>query len=142
MSIAGILASSFLAGGGPSAAQNKPQRIQQDFQQLGQDLKSGNLTQAQSDFSTLQQDLKQGSVSGHHTRHQRPVLSQDPVQQSSTPSLFAQLGGALQSGNLTAAQKAYATLQQDFLQFASTSPFSSNASTGSASASPSLNVSA
>lgn len=33
--------------------QSTPQQIESDFAQLGQDLQSGNLTQAQQDFPTL-----------------------------------------------------------------------------------------
>ena len=54
MSIVGILASSALSLLTPSA-QNPTKTLKQDFQQLGQDLKSGNLSAAQSDFTALQQ---------------------------------------------------------------------------------------
>ena len=37
------------------ASHGKPQQIQQGFQVLGQDLQSGNLSQAQTDFASLQQ---------------------------------------------------------------------------------------
>jgi len=33
-------------------------KYESEFQQLGQDLQSGNLTQAQSDFTTLSQNLR------------------------------------------------------------------------------------
>ena len=83
------------------------QQSQQEFQQLGQDLGSGNLSAAQTDFATLQQDLSQtGSASA----------SQDnsPIAQA-----FNQLAQDLQAGNLSAAQQDYATLQQDFQNQAS-----------------------
>jgi len=57
MSVLGIAASSFFAAFHPGAAQSKFQQIRQDFQKLGQDLQSGNLSQAQTDFSALQQLL-------------------------------------------------------------------------------------
>jgi outer membrane protein assembly factor BamD (BamD/ComL family) len=79
--------------------QAQAQKIQSEFQQLGQDLQAGNITQAQSDFSTLSQNIS------------------SPMQtNSSLPQAFAALGTALQSGNLAAAQKAYSTLQQDVQQ--------------------------
>jgi hypothetical protein len=37
--------------------QSNFQRVQSEFKQLGQDLQSGNLTQAQADFVTLSQSL-------------------------------------------------------------------------------------
>jgi outer membrane protein assembly factor BamD (BamD/ComL family) len=79
--------------------QAQAQKIQSEFQQLGQDLQAGNITQAQSDFSTLSQNIS------------------SPMQTNSSLSqAFAALGTALQSGNLAAAQKAYSTLQQDVQQ--------------------------
>ena len=56
MSVSGISASSYLSQSLQSW-QTKAQTIQNEFQQLGQDLQSGNLTQAQSDFKTLSQNL-------------------------------------------------------------------------------------
>jgi len=79
--------------------QARAQKVQSEFQQLGQDLQAGNLTQAQSDFSTLSQNV---SIPQH---------SNSPLAQA-----FSALGSALQSGNVSAAQKAYASLQQDVEQ--------------------------
>lgn len=79
--------------------QAQAQKIQNEFQQLGQDLQAGNLTQAQSDFSTLKQN-----ISG-------PLQSNGTLAQA-----FSALGTALQSGNLAAAQKAYTAVQQDVQQ--------------------------
>ena len=80
------------------------QQFQQDFQQLGADLQSGNTTAAQSDFVTLQNDLQQiSSTSASTSASQSSPLAQ----------AFSQLGQDLQSGNLSAAQKDYATIQQD-----------------------------
>jgi hypothetical protein len=97
MSVSGISSSSL-----SQSVQNwqaKAQTIQNEFQQLGQDLQAGNLTQAQSDFSTLKQN-----ISG-------PLQSNGTLAQA-----FSALGSALQSGNLAAAQKAYTTVQQDVQQ--------------------------
>ena len=85
--------------------------------QLAQDLKSGNLTAAQSDFATVQQDLQQagpqlGAAHGHHHHHQSDGDSgQSSGQQNPISTLFGQLGQDLQSGNLSAAQQAYSSLQ-------------------------------
>jgi hypothetical protein len=54
MSVTGISGSNLFAAYN-SSGQNKLQQIQQGFQQLGQDLQSGNLSQAQSEFSALKQ---------------------------------------------------------------------------------------
>jgi len=98
MSVSGISSSSSLG----QTMQNwraQAQKIQTEFQQLGQDLQAGNITQAQSDFSTLSQNISS------------PMQTNGSLSQA-----FAALGTALQSGNLAAAQKAYTTLQQDVRQ--------------------------
>src|SRR5258708_33151933 len=92
--------------------------------QLAQDLKSGNLTAAQSDFATVRQDLQQagpqlGAAHGHHHHHRSDGDSgQSSGQPNPISTVFGQLGHDLQSGNLSAAQQAYSSLQQDFQQFA------------------------
>ena len=66
MSIVGILSSNLFASGATQNAQqserglggsSKSQQLKTEFQQLGQDLQSGNLTQAQKDCATLSQSL-------------------------------------------------------------------------------------
>jgi hypothetical protein len=86
------------------------QQIKQGFQQLGQDLQSGNLSQAQSDFSSLQQLLPGGQQSS--------LLAPASSTQSSNPlaTAVSQLAQDLKSGNLTAAQSDFATVQQDLQQ--------------------------
>jgi len=83
------------------------QQFQQDFQQLGTDLQSGNTSAAQSDFVTIQNDLSQFSSTS--------ASKSTSTSQSSSPlaQAFDQLGQDLQSGNLSGAQKDYATIQQD-----------------------------
>ncbi len=109
------------------------------FSQLSQDLQSGNLSGAQSDFATLQQDLQNRGAHGHHHRHggggggaEASAISQE----------FQQLGQALQSGNLTTAQQAYASLQQDFEQFSSGSSSATQNGSSAPSASPNISVNA
>jgi len=157
MSAMGILSNSLLNyfTQPTQPAQHKGQQLQQDFQKLGSDLSSGNLSGAQSDFAAIQQlmpgmasaaqsqsniatafnklssDLKSGNVTAaqqdyatlqqdmqnfhghHHHQHTGGVNASSTVSE-----IFSQLGQALQSGNLTAAQQAYTTLQQDFAQYA------------------------
>jgi hypothetical protein len=98
MSVSGVSSSSSLSQT-VQTWQAKAQKIQSEFQQLGQDLQAGNLSQAQSDFSTLNQNIS------------TPVQTNSSISQA-----FGALGTALQSGNLAAAQKAYSTLQQDVQQ--------------------------
>ena len=127
-------ATSGAAGGSP---------IAQAFNQLSQDLKSGNLSAAQQDFSTIQQDFQsaqtQGQQGGGHHHH---IHAESQSSQSSSPlaQLFAQLGQALQTGNLSSAQQAYSTLQQDFQQFASSGGLSAVGSTASQIATGALNL--
>jgi len=159
MSVAGISSSSLFAYNTQSI-QNRMQQFQQEFQQLGQDLQSGNLSAAQADFATLQQsrpqtnstsssqgnnpiaqefnqlaqDLQSGKISAaqqdyatiqqdfqnqagqmHHHHHHHHGNGGNGA--SAISQLMDQLGQALQSGNLSAAQQAYGTVQQDLQQF-------------------------
>jgi hypothetical protein len=99
-----------------SSTSNNP--IAQAFQQLAKDLQSGNLSGAQQDSSTIQQDIQsQGGGQNHHSHAQ----DSSATQQNPVARLFSKLGQALQSGNLSAAQQAYTTLQQDFQSTSSNS---------------------
>jgi len=117
MSIIGILSSNLFAAGAAlntQSSQNTPSKFQQikaEFQQLGQDLQSGNLTQAQSDFATLSQNFPGASQSAAASTNAVATASNNPVLQA-----FAQLGQDLQSGNLQGAQQDFTNLQQDLQQ--------------------------
>ena len=101
MSVSGISSSS-LYNYTNQTLQSNMKQIQQEFQQLGQDLQSGNLSAAQSDFATLEQLMPQNnSISS--------AQSNNPIAQA-----FSQLSQDLQAGNLSAAQQDYSTIQQDF----------------------------
>jgi hypothetical protein len=78
--------------------QTNSQTAKNQFQQLGQDLQVGNLTQARQDYNGLTQNLG--------GRHINSTLSQD----------FSVLGQALNSGNLSAARQAYSVIQQALQQ--------------------------
>jgi outer membrane protein assembly factor BamD (BamD/ComL family) len=118
MSIIGILSSNLFSTGAAQNAQssqNSPsvfKQIKTEFQQLGQDLQSGNLTAAQSDFTTLSQNLSGASQSGATTANSAP--SNTALSQA-----FAQLGKDLQSGNLQGAQQDFTNVQQDAQQTSS-----------------------
>lgn len=100
MSVSGILSSSIYSGESQSV-QNTAQQLRQEFQQLGKDLQSGNLSAAQSDFTTLENLTSQSSSASSSSQ------SSNPLQQA-----FNQLGQDLQSGNLSAAQQDFANIQQ------------------------------
>jgi outer membrane protein assembly factor BamD (BamD/ComL family) len=92
--------------------------IAQAFAQLGKDLQSGNLSAAQQDFTTIQQDAQSQAqqteiqaAQGHHHHHGGGGSSE-------ISQLFAQLGSALQSGDLSSAQQAFSSLTQQFQQSA------------------------
>ena len=118
MSIIGILSSNLFSSGAAQntqSSQNNPsvfRQIKTEFQQLGQDLQTGNLTQAQSDFATLSQDLSATSQSG-------ATNSNSATGASAVAKAFAQLGQDLQSGNLQGAQQDFTTVQQDLQQITS-----------------------
>jgi hypothetical protein len=111
------------------ASHGNSHQLHRGFQQLAQDLQSGNLSQAQSDFASLQQLLPGNpenlpSLSG--------TQKTDPL-----ASAVSQLARDLQFRNLAAAKQAYSTLQQDFQQFALAASAATSGST-----SPNLSLSA
>ena len=108
MSVAGITSSLFNTS--QATTTNRAAPLQQDFQQLGKDLNAGDLAAAKQDFSALQLDVQRRSSVPHQFHHR---ISGDSNQFG---QLFEQLAQALQSGDLTAAQQAYGTLQQDLQQ--------------------------
>jgi len=107
-----------------TSTENNP--VAQAFNQLSQDLQSGNVSAAQQDYTTLQQDIQNHVAQTHHHHHGGGGES------SQISQLFQQLGQDLQSGDISSAQKAYTTLQQDLQQFGqqSTQAQSSTSTTG------------
>jgi len=101
MSASSISSSSFLSYDNLTTQNNK-QQFQQEFQQLGKDLQSGNISAAQQDFVTLQQSAPQGN-STSSTQTSSPIAI-----------AFKQLAQDLQSGNLSGARQDYTKIQQDF----------------------------
>jgi len=100
-------------------------QIGTDLASVGTALQSGSVTSAQSAFAALTQDLQsaqqtQGTQQtyGHHHHHHHggdlqtaSTGSQDASTTLSTD--LAAIGTALQSGSITSAQSAFATLMQD-----------------------------
>jgi hypothetical protein len=99
MSVSGIASSILFAPASSQNIQSRAQQIQHEFQQLGQDLKSGNISAAQTDFVTLQSGLQQNSSS--------TTQSGNPIVQD-----FTQLASDLKVGNLSAAQRDFTALQE------------------------------
>lgn len=105
-----------------SAAQNG-NPLATAVSQLAKDLQSGNVNATQSDLATVRQDVQQlgqsqGAGHAHHHHHHHSGsgdASQSSAHENDISTLFGQLGQDLQGGNLSAAQQAYASLQQDFL---------------------------
>jgi outer membrane protein assembly factor BamD (BamD/ComL family) len=102
MSVSGISSSNLFSYYGTQDVQNNMKQVQQEFQQLGKDLNSGNLSAAQSDFATLQQLMPQNNSTSS-------AQSNSPIAKA-----FSQLSQDLQAGNLSGAQQDYSTIQQDF----------------------------
>lgn len=102
MSIAGIAASSFFSGAIAQASQGKVQKGRQEFQQLGQDLQSGNLAQAQSDLAGFTKDLPVFQPSG---------TSGVQVPGTTFNQSLQKLAQDLQAGNLAAAQSDFTNLR-------------------------------
>ena len=107
MSISGVSSSDVFQSSVAQGAQTKFQQIQSQFQKVGQDLQSGNLTQAQADFATLSQELPSALQAGGST-------TTGPT--NTLAKAFQALGQDLQAGNLAASQADFATILQDTQQ--------------------------
>ncbi|HET6141917.1 MAG TPA: hypothetical protein VFE02_00305 [Candidatus Acidoferrales bacterium] len=128
MSIAGILASNLFSGAVNSFQGNRStvpkfEQIKDQFQQLGQDLQSGNLAQAQTDYATLSKEFPgatqasttAAATAGTTTTAAAPTTTAATTAATGATTLaqqFAHLGQDLQSGNLQGAQQDYTNLQQ------------------------------
>lgn len=106
MSVSGISSTSIF-NSATQSIEAKVKQFQQEFQQLGQDLQSGNLSAAQSDFVTLQQ-------TGTQNNSAASAPGTNPIAQA-----FSQLGQDLQSGNISGAQQDFANIQKAFQNQAS-----------------------
>ena len=114
MSLTGIASSILSILGGfqtntQSSNQSGSNSISSEFQQLGQALQSGNLSQAQQDFATLTQNLPSATQTA--APNTTAANTTNPLTQAIT-----QLGNDLQSGKLSAAQSDFSTVQQDLQQ--------------------------
>lgn len=109
-----------------SASNQTPNAFATDLNAVSQALQSGNVSDAQADFAKLQQDAQ--SVQGHHHHHHHNPsastqsttgIQTDNGQQGGSQNPLSTdlnaVGQALQSGDLSDAQSAFAKLQQDML---------------------------
>ncbi len=111
MSVGAILGSVLQGALAGTNSPSKFKQFQQEFQQLGKDLQSGNLVQAQSDLVTLQQNspfLSSGAAASTNAATGASTSAGNPIAQA-----FNQLAKDLQSGNVTAAQQDFSTIQRD-----------------------------
>ena len=136
-----------LPSGQSQSQQNTASPIAQAFTALSQALQSGNLQDAQTAFTTLQGDIQQQQGSGqvrHHHHHggnsSQSTASAASQQTNPVATAFGALSQALQSGNLSGAQTAFATLQQDLTQQFAGDLASYAGSTGSSSAAAGTNL--
>jgi len=97
MSVTGISTANFFD---TTDVEGETKKRKAEFDQLGSDIQSGNLSAAQEDYVELTQNSANGASGAN---------SSDPLAID-----FSALQNALQSGNLSEAQTAYAQIQQDF----------------------------
>lgn len=97
-------------------------KVQSEFKQLGQDLQSGNVTQAESDYTTLTQDLSSFSSTSTSAASSSATTTSTDSSTSSLADALNTLGQDLQSGNLTAAQSDFKTVQNDLQQTSNQAP--------------------
>jgi phage I-like protein len=91
-----------------ASAASTSNTVAQAFNQLATDLQSGNLSAAQKDFSALQQDLENLGGPGTTNRFHHYHRLSTNIEDLTNPNSLLQ---NLTSGNLLAAQQAYATLR-------------------------------
>jgi hypothetical protein len=99
--------------------------LQAALKKFAEDSQAGGINAAQKDYADVLH-VYQSQSSPVHPHSVRSSGNNNAIQQS-----IAELGQALQAGNLKAAQQAYRALQQEFPTFANwTSETSSNATSG------------
>jgi hypothetical protein len=109
MSIGNVTAVNGTTQAAPVSQGSPYKKIRQDFDAVGQALSGGDLGAAQQAFATFQQDLQ--SVAAAKAPGQSGDTANGNV--ASPADALSALGQALNAGDLGAAQKAYAALQQN-----------------------------
>ena len=127
------------AAGGP---------LDNDLAAIGQALQNGDIGGAQTAFATLQKDMQQmrqtqggqQSRRAHHHHHHHHGGAQNAQNTTSNPfSDLAAISSALQSNDLSGAQNAFATLQQDL---GTTSTQNATATSGTGTVTPGTDLTA
>jgi len=90
------------------AIQSGVRKIAEGFDAIGSALQSGDVALAKSAMTALQQALQDSAQSSLQTAASQPISKN-----SQASSDYKALTKALQSGDLSTAQQAYASLQQD-----------------------------
>jgi hypothetical protein len=88
------------SGSMPQINQSQMAQMKSQFDQLGKDLQSGNLSAAKSDYAAIKKNAPQGASQSNNG----PMAEMQ--------SKMDQLGQALDSGDLAAAKSAYSAIQQ------------------------------
>jgi len=122
-----------------SGPENTTDQGATDFNTLAQALQSGNLSQAQQAYSSVEQDVQQAGGHHHHHRHHQES-PQSSGQGSAISQDFSTLGQDLPLGDISAAQKAFATVQKDLQQYANN--YQHSTATQAAQSASSISVSA
>ena len=84
-----------------------------DFQSIGAALQSGNLTSAQTALAAIQKDFQAVTQSAATTSSGTAAATQPFGTNTQANTDFQTLTNSLKSGDLTGAQKAFASLQTD-----------------------------
>src|SRR6202042_2258870 len=135
MSLSQNLTNAHSATTAATTSANSSNPVAQAFAALSQDLQNGNISGAQQDYATIQQDFQQQQQQGpgqvhHHHHHGGGGGGQ---QASQVSQALNSLSTALQAGNLSGPQKAFAALQQGFEQINTSSNGGSTSGTTSSS---------
>jgi|SRR5580704_450077 hypothetical protein len=142
-----------LSKSGPLSNPNSSNPLVQDLQAVGKALQGGDIQGAQAAFSTFQTAAQQQGIQHHRSHgshHDHGIGTVNDGSQQSDPlaQAFTSLQQTLQSNNLSGAQTAFATIQEDLHQagfsFGSGSTSGGNTATAAtpAAATNFLNVSA
>jgi len=99
----------------PPANQANFAQVVKNFQAIGSALQSGNLSSAQSALAAFQKALPANSQANAQTATDQPF-----GKNTQANTAYQNLTSALQSGNLSTAQQAFASLQNDLKSAAPT----------------------
>jgi chromosome segregation ATPase len=113
-----------------AATANNSNPVAQAFTALSQDLQNGNISAAQKDYANIQQGFQQQQQATSQVHHHHHHGGDGSQQSNEISQALNSLSAALQSNNLSSAQTAFATLQQDLQQFESSGSASTNTAGG------------